>query len=238
MTMDPTKKRRGCGCAFAMALLGVWLWLSMASYPNDQTTANQMKLISDGKQVIIALRQYAELTGGNFPDATGKSLKSSNEVFRELFKDGIVTDERIFGGMRSRFVPDNEIGDPPDFKKALMPGECHWMLLKHPTPQAHPDTPILIENALNGSWPPRWSELPPSGFTWFGFKKPVVREKGQAWRGRMIVIGRLDGSVSVEKLRPDGTINWESSRNAAWLRSLTPEQIAKLEYWGVEEAKP
>ncbi|MGV3661068.1 MAG: hypothetical protein ACO1TE_12850 [Prosthecobacter sp.] len=237
-TMDQRRKnRRGCGCAFVIALLGVWLWLGMASYPNEQTTANQVKTVSNGRQVIIALRQYAELTGGKFPDAVGKGPKSSNDVFRELFKEGIVTDERIFTGMRSRFVPDNKIGDPPDFKEALVPGECHWMLLKHQTPQSHPDTPILIENAINASWPPRWSELPPAGFSWFGLKKPATRERGQTWRGRMIVVVRLDGSAAVEKSRADGTLDWESPRNAAWLRSLTPEQIAKLEYWDVEEKK-
>lgn len=239
-TMDRNPKTRrgyGCGCAFVLAILCIWLWLSMGSNLNEQTTANQMKTISNGRQVIMALQQYAELMGGKFPDAVGGGLTSSNDVFRELFKKGIVSDERIFGGMRSPFVPDNEAGGPPDFEKTLMPGECHWMLLKHPTPQAHPDTPILIENAISGSWPPRWSELPPRGFNWFGFKKLALREKGQAWRGRMIVIGRLDGSVELEKLREDGTLDWESSKNAAWLKSLTPEQIAKLEYWDIEEKK-
>lgn len=241
MTMDRRQKtRRGCGCAFAfvMALLAAAIVLRMSPYSNAQKTANQMRTVSNGKQIIIAMQQYAEKTGGTFPDAAGKDFKSSNDVFRELLKEGIVMDERIFGAPRTRFHPDNVIGDPPEFKQALMPGECHWMVLKHQTPLSHPATPILIENALGATWPPRW-DFSPRGFSWFGLKNTENGDRGRGgtWSGGQIVIGRLDGSVEVENLRPDGSLNWESPRNAAWLRSLTPEQIARLEYWDVEEEK-
>lgn len=209
-----------------------------APHSNAQITAGQMRTVSNGKQILMALRQYAEKNGDQFPDAVGKDFKSANDVFRELFKDGALTEERIFGAPRSPFVPDDIIGDPPEFKQALVPGECHWMVLKHQTLLSHPATPILIENALSATWPPRW-DVPPRDFSWFGLKKTDngSRGRGGAWSGGQVVIGRLDGSLEVENLLPDGTLNWESPKNASWLRSLTPEQIAKLGYWDVEDRK-
>lgn len=236
------KKRSDYDCGWGvLAVLVVGLLLSIVPHAprsNVQKTANQMKTVMNGKQLLMALRQYAEKNGGQFPDAGGKDLKSANDVFRELLKAGTLTEERLFGAPRSPFVPDGIVGDPPELKQALMPGECHWMVLKHQTPQSHPATPILIENALGTTWPPRW-KVPPRGFSWFGLKNTEDARPGRggAWGGGQIVIGRLDGSVQVENLRPDGTLDWESPKNAAWLKSLTPEQAAKLEYWDVEEKK-
>jgi hypothetical protein len=44
----------------------------------------------------------------------------------------------------------------------------------------------------------------------------------------------------MEKLREDGTLDWHSPPNLdehgkSWIDSLTPEEIATLAYWDVEE---
>ncbi|HBJ85985.1 MAG TPA: hypothetical protein DDZ88_19380 [Verrucomicrobiales bacterium] len=103
------------------------------------------------------------------------------------------------------------------------------MLLKHQTAASHAKTPIIIENSLNASWPPKWDVS-----FWAG------KKRGRAWGGRRIIIGRNDGSVAVEKLREDGTMDWHSPSNLdehgkSWIDSLTPEQIAQLSYWDIEE---
>lgn len=69
---------------------------------------------------------------------------------------------------------------------------------------------------------------------------PIRQQAWRVWKGNKIIIGRNDGSVSVEKLSPDGTIDWRRMCNSgygnkSWIDSLSPEQIAKLSYWDIEE---
>jgi len=84
------------------------------------------------------------------------------------------------------------------------------MLLQHQTEAAHPKTPLVIENSLNGSWPPKWDVSKPSESWW---SSNANQKKGRSWKGRRIIIGRNDGSVAVEKLREDGTLDWHSPSN-------------------------
>jgi len=196
-----------------------------------------MKSVNNCKQIILSLKQYSKDHDSAFPDHGKVLFRSANEVFREWIKEGIVTDERIFGCPSSIFNPDNDIGDPPGFEKALLPGECHWMLLKGQGDFSHPDAPIVIENSLDLSWPPKWEVT--SGFSsWLGPEKAAKR--GRSWSGGKIIIGHVDGSVSMEKLRPDGTIDWHAYGTPGpdgkrWIDTLTPEQISKLGYWDIEE---
>lgn len=106
------------------------------------------------------------------------------------------------------------------------------MLLKSQTDKAHPKTPIVIENALGASWPPKWEYQ-----RWFGKTLP---KRGRSWGGREIIIGRNDGSVAIEKLQPDGTLDWHSPPNLdehgkSWIDYLAPEQVVQLSYWDIEE---
>jgi hypothetical protein len=229
------KQRWWClqwGIVLVIGLLGwvlIGTLLSMISRESVQSPG-----VSNCKQIILALKYFAKDWGAAYPDVHFPELKSANQVFRELFKAGVVPDERIFGCPESMFNPDNDIGPPPNFEKALMPGECHWMLLKNQTDVSHPRTPILIENSLNASWPPKWDV---SQSWWSG---ATNKNRGRAWKGRQIIVARNDGSVAVEKLREDGTMDWHSPSNLdehgkSWIDTLTPEQIAKLEYWDIEE---
>ncbi len=218
------------GVVLTVALLG-WM-LAAALVPFTSKSSSQMKGVSNCKQIILSLKQYAKDNGSAYPDAGPAAVgtKSSNQIFRRLFQEEIVTDERIFGcPPRSVFVPDGDIGIKPDFAKALTPGECHWMLLKFQTDFSIGDMPIVVENALNAAWPPKWDVSDQAG-----------NKRGRAWKGGKIIIGRNDGSVSVEKLSPVGTIDWRRMYNSgygnkSWIDTLSPEQIAKLSYWDIEE---
>lgn len=232
--MTRRSKILGClGWTLWALLLGSLVWLLFAIRPNPMH-GNHGKAISNGKQVLIALKLYASSNKSAFPDIHHPQVKSANEVFREMFTEGVISDERIFGGPGSVFntYDDNNIGSPPAYAEALKPGECHWMLLKNQTDVEHSKTPLLIENALNTSWPPRWDVSAP--------EPGAKRKKGQAWGDRTIIVIRSDGSAAMEKLRPDGTLDWHSKNNLgedgkSWIDYLTPEQVAKLEYWDVEE---
>lgn len=188
-------------------------------------------------QAIICLKSYAVNHDGLYPDGPVSNLKTANAAFRELFKEPIVTDERIFTSPFSIFKPDNLMGTPPEFAETLMPGENHWMLLKHQKDTSHPKMPIVIENSLIASWPPRWDTTNGSFFGWWHGMRTA---KGRCWPDGTVTVGRNDGSVAVELLGPDGTLDWHSKNNLgpdgkSWIDTLSPDQIAKLSYWDIEE---
>ncbi len=221
------------GCTQWVIVLAVLLlgWMLIASFlPMVSKQGVQMHGVNNCKQIILSLKLYARDNSSAYPDSVHeKESVSANQVFRWLFKDGIVEAEGIFGCSNSMFVPDGVIGNAPDFAKALTPGECHWMLLKSQTDTSTGDAPVVVENAINGSWPPRWDVSAQSG-----------SKRGRVWKGNKIIVGRNDGSVAVEKLRTDGTMDWHSPSNLdeygkSWIDTLTPEQIAKLGYWDIEE---
>ena len=217
---------------------GLLLLLNMSSmYTQASRVSPIMKTVSNGTQVLVALKQYSASYSSSYPDATSTEFKSANEVLRLLFQEGILTDERIFGSPESAFQPDNEIGSPPNFEKALMPGECHWMLLKGQWETVPGETPILIENAPNSTWPPKWDTERPRSSLWADETPP---KRGRSWPGSTVVVVRNNGSAALEKLRPDGTLDWHSANNLgsdgeSWIDKLTPEEVANLSYWDVEE---
>ncbi|MBB5031204.1 hypothetical protein [Prosthecobacter vanneervenii] len=237
MNEEP-KEQWGCmqwGMLVACLLFSAWVVLP--AFTRVSSRGDSMIGMNKCKQIILSLKQYSKDHDSAFPDHGKVAVHSSNEVFRELFKEGIVTDERIFGCPQSIFNPDNVIGDPPGFEKALQPGECHWMLLKGQSDVSHPETPLVIEKSLNSSWPPRW-EVTSGSSLWMRSER--VAKKGCSWPGGRILIGRVDGSVSMEKLRPDGTIDWHAYGTPGpdgkrWIDTLTPEQLSKLSYWDIEE---
>lgn len=229
---EPPKKRWGClqwGIVIGVFLLG---WMFVASLlPMVSRQGVQTKGVNNCKEVILALKYFAKDWGSAYPDVRFQELRSSNQIFRKLFQEEeVLGDEHIFGCPDSSFVPDGLVGSAPNYEKAITPGECHWMLLKEQTDAAPSRIPLIIENSLNTSWPTQWDVMPSKG----------RRKRGQAWPGREIIIGRNDGSVAVEKLRPDGTLDWHSPTNLdehgkSWIDYLMPEQVAKLSYWDIEE---
>lgn len=223
------KPRRRWGCLQWGVFVFFLLLLILVALPGGSRISpqgNQMRGVNCCKQIILTLQMYAKDHGYEYPDSQKREFRSANEVFRELFEEGIITDERIFGCATSSFYPDNELGQPPTYAKTLVPGECHWMMLKHQGVSSHPKTPIIIENSLTASWPPKWS-LETHGI------------RGRSWPKRKIIIGRNDSTVAVEQLNEDGTMDWHSKNNLgndgkSWIDTLSPEQIAKLSYWDIE----
>lgn len=141
----------------------------------------------------MCVKAWAEDHSGKYPDSIVGEKATSNMAFRELFKSDVVQDERAFRCLRSPFVPDGEIGSAPDFAKALEPGENHWMLVAGLSNESPGRTPLIFENALDTSWPPKWRP----GF----FMHPV---RGRSWRGKKIVVGFNDGSTIPVPLKKQG----------------------------------
>ena len=140
--------------------------------------------------IIITLKAYAGDHNGRYPDAELADAKTSNDVLRLLIKAGLLEDERVFGAPGSAFLCDNDIGDPPDFLKALEAGENHWCMVKGLTDESDGNRALVFENpAHDYTWPPVWDPD--------AMGRPTP---GRAWKGGKILVGRNDGSVNPELL--------------------------------------
>jgi hypothetical protein len=201
-----------------VALFGLW---AVPTYIDISIKGNETWGVSYCKLVILGMKQFSKDNGGLYPDGgpAAAGLTSSNQLFRRLFQAGVFTEETVFGCPGSRFVPDGRIGDVPVFPQALEPGECHWVLLKHQGEESPGSAPVIVENALDPSWPPRWDVSDEAG-----------NRKGRARPGRHIIVGCNDGSAQVVKLQEDGSLDAK-----LWNHIFTPKQIAKLSYWDIEE---
>lgn len=182
-----------------IAILGS---LAMSQFTNAQKTANQMKGVSNVKQIIIALKQFSAQNNSIYPDGMGNmqqqgggaqgggGVTNSNDAFRNMFIEGIVTDERIFGcpgGYNTR--DNNSVGVAPAFSDAVKPGENHWALTANQTDGTVGNMPIVYENTATQSWPPQWN------VDLAGQVAP-----GRAWAGGQIIVGRNDGSAEIVQL--------------------------------------
>ena len=144
--------------------------------------------INNCRQIITALRLYSSDHDGNYPDHLLSDPKSSNEVFRVLFKKEVLDDEMIFGCPVSPFVPDGKIGSKPDFSRAVEAGENHWAMTVGLSDSAGGSIPFVYESPAVATWSPKWNP---------DAKGKLV--KGRAWSNG-IIIGMNDSSVAVRPL--------------------------------------
>lgn len=204
----PEKLKKGCGClqwGVSMTVLVLLAGYFMPRYGLISARAYQTQASSNARQIIGLLLTYASDYEGHYPDH-GRDLTSltSNQVFRELVKEGLTQEERIFSSPLSPFVPDNDIGMEPGFEKAASPGENHWMMVAGLGNTSPSHYPLVLENAADASWPPKWQLFPSP--TWWGkitrSKKWPRKERGRSCEGDAIIIGHNDASVETVKLDP------------------------------------
>ena len=195
------QKREPFGCLAWAVIVGVILLLLslLAPLTNRVSKVGEVMMsVSNCRQVIVSLKQYATLHDDAFPDTVitqnGGVCRSSNAAFRQMIKEEIVTDERIFGCPKSPFTPDNNIGTAPEFTEALKPGECHWMMTAELNDRMAGHIPFVFENTIYPDPPLRWRT-----------DDDAKLSRGRSWKGKKIIIGRLDGSAAVFDLKPDGT---------------------------------
>ncbi|HBJ83394.1 MAG TPA: hypothetical protein DDZ88_05870 [Verrucomicrobiales bacterium] len=173
-----------------IALLGI---LAVAAFKEIEMRGNQSLGVHHCKQIILALQQYAKVNGHQYPDSvpnkiSGGIAATANDAFRVLIQEQIVTDERLFGCPYG-YKPDGNIGAAPGYDKALEPGENHWALTAGQTDTTVGSMPLVFENPVSPGWAPQWNAdvCARSG-------------PGRVWPGALIIVGRNDGSVAMEKL--------------------------------------
>lgn len=208
--------RQRWGCLQWGIVIGVVLLLIAIGIPAFTGIAkqdNQARTAKNCAQIILALKYYANENGGAFPDSHLDFFEgrepTANGTFRGLFIENILGDksvfdrsEEIFGASISAYKPDGVIGSAPRFLEALKPGENHWMMVKGQSTTTVGNAPIVFENTFKPQWPLQWDVV------------NVGRNvRGRAWHNRTIIIGFVDGSVRVEKVRrSDGIVEFDLSK--------------------------
>ncbi len=201
---EKPKKGWGWGCwgTFAAVLL-LFIAILWPIYGLMTVTAKQIRTVSAARQIVGLLLTYAADHDGHYPDhGRDTAGLTSNEAFRELVKEGLVQDETIFGCELSRFKPDGNLGQAPGFDEALTAGENHWMMVSGLGDRSPGHYPLVLENAADASWPPRWLATA----SWFSRKISAILgeppARGRAWADGTIIIAFNDAVVQTVKLDP------------------------------------
>lgn len=223
---DEQQRKRGCSWLQLVVAFGVVALLAFGAMPGRhrmQVKALQWAAAGNCRQIVAALRLYAEDHDGEYPDAHESEPSTSNDAFRILVREGILEDERVFGAKNSKFFPDNNIGEAPDFKEALEAGENHWAMTRGMTAKSISDLPLAFENPTTSGWPPSWN-IDDAG-------KMV---KGRAWRGGKVIVGFNDGSLDVIKLESDKGTNVPPARGSDG-KDVFTRASPKMEILDIEE---
>ena len=112
-----------------ITIIAILASAAVPTFNSVQDKANQASTAGNAKQIIAALRLYAGDNNGSYPDSDkAEEPSSSNKAFALLIKADILNDERIFGAKSSKYFPDNNVGEAPEYAEALEPGENHWAM--------------------------------------------------------------------------------------------------------------
>lgn len=180
--------------ARAALTVGYFVLIFILASPDDHHNhekGGMTQAINNCKQIITTLKIYAGDHQGQYPDQKVSDARTSNEVFRELFKAEVAENEFIFGSPNSSDGnPDGNIGQKPDFIEAVKPGENHWAITKGLTDLDSGNIPLVYESPADATWPPTWNP------DYAGTTKP-----GRTWSGDKVIIGFNDGSVAVMPLK-------------------------------------
>ena len=133
---------------------------------------------------MIALKSWAGDHDGRYPEGP-----TANDAFRQLFVGEYLEDERAFTSPLSPYHGDDKIGTAPDFRLALQAGENHWAMTRGLNDSSNGNAPLVFENPVTATWPPRWNADAANQ------PKP-----GRCWKSGRVVIGRNDGSIAAEIL--------------------------------------
>lgn len=177
-----------------ITIIAILASLAVPTFNVIQDMANQTSTSNNCRQIIMAMKIFAQENNSIYPDSynnpqTGGQAVTANDAFRVLIQEEVIQDERIFGAKASAYLPDGNIGTSPSYDQALQAGENHWALTQGQTTSSNGIMPLVFENPLAPSWPPNWN------CDAAGQLKP-----GRTWRGGKVIIGRNDNSVNVEQL--------------------------------------
>lgn len=161
-----------------------------ASYGKIMPGIRAKSLAKTGREIWNFLNVYATDNDQRFPEAQS----FSNDAFRELYKAGLLDNEKAFyipndpwhnnaiGGNRQ---PDNDIGVEPDYTQALQTGECAWAYVTGHDTASNSTLPIMA-NAFSES---------------IGVYSPDKSKKGGVFEGKRAVWVTVAGAANAVEIK-------------------------------------
>jgi hypothetical protein len=190
-------------------LLGLLLLVILVIFfgPFWVAPSREMKAKSAMKQayqIHQALFAYAQTHDGNFPALTsdGREFDTANHAFRELFRAGLVDDERLFyvqdsawhrSDWNEKIKPDGNIGtEKTGFHQALARNENHFAYVSGLNANSSPAaTPLVMDGFC-----------PSSNLGW----SKDCYDKGGVWMGLYAIVIRVSGAAKVHELDAESRV--------------------------------
>lgn len=180
-----------------ITIIGILAGIALPVFQRVQVNAEQTKVLSNAKQVGLALKLFASDNDGTFPKfgsysgTTGSfdsgAITNSNQAFKQLIPQYVPT-EKIFAVKKSAWSPNNpdeNIGANPGDTARLAEGENSLAYVTN------------LNDTSNGSFP-----LVADGFSsTVGVYAPSQATKGGVWEGKKAIVVRVDQSGKVETVR-------------------------------------
>jgi prepilin-type N-terminal cleavage/methylation domain-containing protein len=186
-----------------IAIIAILASIALPAFTAVQERAKQTKDMSNGKQIALALKQFATDHNGVFPnkapgdvvstdyDAGAIALgagKFSNDAFWWLFPT-YLTSEDIFsigGSAWSPNPPDNKLDLATDTTRVetLKAGECGYEYITAQNDTSNPQFPLIMDGGTN---------VAEGDVTYTN----VQSNKGGIWRGKKAIVIFVDGSGQI-----------------------------------------
>jgi prepilin-type N-terminal cleavage/methylation domain-containing protein len=186
-----------------IAIIALLASIAIPVYGQAQERAARIKCLSQAKGIFPALKMFAGDHNGSYPsmpdedsgNTTGGTLKDANEAYANLIPT-YISNESPFGNAQSKWCkgggggingPDNDISSR---NKVLQKGENNYAYVEG------------LSDTSNGSWP-----IIADGFTQGSTSNPkytkLEGDYGGAWKGKIAIVVRNDGSASQERVDPN-----------------------------------
>jgi prepilin-type N-terminal cleavage/methylation domain-containing protein len=230
-----------------MAIIAILASIALPVFSAVQERGKQTKDLSNGKQIVLALKQFALDNDGAFPSkvyvdvATAYSdalalpvaaTDDSNDIFRWLIP-AYTTSEDIFVVAGSTFSPnpaDNIIDTPTTPSGAsLVPGECGYAYVAGLNDTSNPQLPLVADAFNTVASPAAYTgDKSQPGGVWGGTKAIVIFVDGS---GRVMV---TDDKASVSPL----TTIWRPGHSGTQDLFDTANGLAPADPWLQVAAPP
>ena len=182
-----------------IAIIGILAAIAMPVYKNAMVSAHETAAMNNARQIMLALRLYANDHNGVYPSytlqngqSTTTTVANSNEAFAQLFPTYINT-EATFWLARSAFCspnPPNEKKDNPPVDPpvlTLASGQNEWAYVLGLSDASDPSLPILADGFASAQL--------------HTYSKDSS-QKGGVWQAEKAIIAHADGSTSILPVDP------------------------------------
>jgi prepilin-type N-terminal cleavage/methylation domain-containing protein len=193
-----------------IAIIAILASIALPVFSSVQERGKQTKDMSNGKQVVLGLKQFAVDHNGTFPNklptvvasdydagvTTLGAAHKSNDAFWWLFPI-YLTSEDIFsvGGSAWSPNPPNNVLDPTTANArvdTLAAGECGYEYITGLNDTSNPQFPLVMDAGTATS---------ETDVTYTN----VQTDRGGVWKGKKAIIIFVDGSGQVATVNDQGT---------------------------------